>query len=61
MVQKSGRLYVRIDPIVLARAKSAADKLGLDLTAYVTLALSERIRRDEQEDAKASQASKKGR
>lgn len=51
--KKTARLNIRVDPDWLERAKEAADKLSLDLSAYVLLSVSERMRRDDQEEAKA--------
>lgn len=46
--KKAARLYIRADPEWLERVKACADALSLDVSAYVTLAVSERMQRDQQ-------------
>lgn len=53
MVQKkTERVYVRVDPDWLKRARGVADRLGIDLSSYIILSVSERMRKDEREESK---------
>lgn len=46
-MKRTARLYIRVDPDWLEKVKAAAEALGLDLSAYVVLAVSERMRKDQ--------------
>lgn len=46
-MERTARLYIRVDPKWLEKVKAAAEALGLDLSAYVVLAVSERMRKDQ--------------
>jgi hypothetical protein len=50
MSNKTARLYVRVEPAWLAQVEDAAKRLGLDLSAYVVLSVSERMRRDAKDE-----------
>jgi hypothetical protein len=45
-MSKASRLYIRCETAWLEEVGAAAAALGLDVSAYVTLAISERMQRD---------------
>lgn len=42
-----GRIDLRADPEFVARVQSQADRLGMSLSAYLRMAVTERLERDE--------------
>jgi hypothetical protein len=48
--QPPGRHELRVEPVWLARVQRQADRLGISASAYIRLATSERLERDEATD-----------